>query len=414
MEFGNPIVGDEELIRSAIKSRDFTADNESGVSGWRIARDGSATFYNLTVGSNKYFIDESGNAVFNSVSANVIELNGMPLSEILDVMPRGIIAVSTITGSSPGYTGASQVLAGRIVIPNASRHRQYVIGGSRLHFDTQGSTGARRMNLDVRYAWNAPASTSTTHLWGHQESTYNLTSFDQEINFRHPFNVVPPNGEGVDDLHLALYFSSDDTSGMLRMIGSTGSRLYVEDIGALVSTSTFSLGTGTTPVQTYVKTYSANWSDSYQADGDKRGITQCYQGYYSSTNGNQYSLIGFPYSTIQADLANATITKVEVYLNNNHWYNNSGGTAVIGTHNYASEPTTASLSNVNSDITRASFTYGQAKWVTVSNSIGTALKGNTAKGIVLGPGPSNSNAYYGYFAGNGESGEPQIRITYTK
>lgn len=45
MEFGNPIVGLEELIRSAIKSGDY----EAGVTGWRIARDGSAEFSTIVI-----------------------------------------------------------------------------------------------------------------------------------------------------------------------------------------------------------------------------------------------------------------------------------------------------------------------------------------------------------------------------
>lgn len=47
MEFGNPVVGQEELIRSAIKSRDYAL----GASGWRIAADGSAEFTGLVVNS---------------------------------------------------------------------------------------------------------------------------------------------------------------------------------------------------------------------------------------------------------------------------------------------------------------------------------------------------------------------------
>lgn len=45
MEFGNPIVGLEELIREAIRSQDY----ESGVTGWRIARDGSAEFSTILI-----------------------------------------------------------------------------------------------------------------------------------------------------------------------------------------------------------------------------------------------------------------------------------------------------------------------------------------------------------------------------
>ena len=47
MEFGNPVVGSEELIRSAIKSRDYAP----GSAGWRIASDGEAEFTGLVVNS---------------------------------------------------------------------------------------------------------------------------------------------------------------------------------------------------------------------------------------------------------------------------------------------------------------------------------------------------------------------------
>lgn len=45
VEFGNPIIGLEELIRSAIRSQDY----ETGVSGWRIARDGTAEFASIFI-----------------------------------------------------------------------------------------------------------------------------------------------------------------------------------------------------------------------------------------------------------------------------------------------------------------------------------------------------------------------------
>lgn len=413
MEFGNPIVGGEDLIRESIKSPNFETDPENGVQGWQISRDGTATFYNLVIGSQDYIIDQNGNAVFASVSADAINLNGTDLSAILEDYPRGIIALTTITGSSAGYTG-TELLAGRIVIPNVSSNRQYVIGGSRLHFNSGTATTIDRMNLNLRYNWNADTTNASSVLWSHQERVTDTTAFDQDINFRHPFQLSPPNGENVDDLHVGLYFNSEDTSGQLSMDGVTGSRLYVEDIGLAISYGTFSLGTGTTPVQTYTKTYAANGSASFQSNGTNRGVASCYQGYYSSTNGNQYSMITFPYATIQADLAGATVTKTELYLNNNHFYSNSGGTAIIGYHNQSSVSGSHSSSQITDNVDTESFTYGQAKWFTITNTIGNAFKNNTAKGIALGPGPSSSQSYYGYFAGNGESGEPQLRITYTK
>jgi len=413
MDFGNPIVGQEDLIRSAIKSPDFN-DSETGVTGWRIARDGSATFHNLTIGSSNYTIDESGNAVFDTVSANDIQLDGASLFDYFEDFAHGIIALTTISGTSAAYTG-TEIAACRIVLPAADSNRQYAVGASKLHFDAQADVNIDRMNLTLYGKYNGAASTADTVVWSHQERVSSTIAFDQNLEFRHPFQLSPPNGDGVDDYHFLLTFSSEDVGpNGLRMLGLTGSRMYIEDIGLAIEYGDFDMGTGVSPIQTYTKTYAANGSSSFQSDGDNRGVSSCYQGYYSGTNGNQFSMIAFPYSTIQSDLSGATITKTELYLNNNHFFNNSGGTAIIGTHNQTSVAGDHSSSQVNDNLDTESFTYGQAKWFTVTNTIGNAFKNNTAKGIALGPAPSNSQSYYGYFAGNGESGEPQLRITYQK
>lgn len=53
MAFRNSILAGEELIRSGIRSPDFT----TGVTGWRIARDGSAEFNDVTVRGSLRSVD---------------------------------------------------------------------------------------------------------------------------------------------------------------------------------------------------------------------------------------------------------------------------------------------------------------------------------------------------------------------
>lgn len=418
MEFGNPIVGQEDLIRSAIKSPDFNTDPENGnVTGWRIARDGSATFYNLTIGSTSFNIDQDGNAVFQSVTASDITLNGENLSDLLAQKAQGTTAIVTLSGTTGGYNGTS-LLFGRIVIPNFDGTRQYAIGGSGVHFDKQAVTGFTRLTIRAYLAWDTPATTSSTQLVEYQFLSDSASGSDWIVSFRHLFQDSTPGGT---DAHIAWYFTTNvnNTAGLQcvgpdQSGGTPGSRIYVEDCGDIVTYSDFAMGSGSTPVQTYTKTYSANESASYQQDGSNRGVSSCYQGRYSATNGNQFSMIGFDDAQIRSDLSGSTITKVELYLNNNHFYSNSGGNAVIGTHNQTTLSGTHSSSQINDNLQQTHFDYGQAKWITIPNSIGNALRDNTAKGIALGPGPTTSQSYYGYFAGNGESGEPQLRITYTK
>lgn len=410
MEFGNPIVGGEDLIRESIKSPNFT-DTENGVQGWQIARDGTATFYNLVVGSPNYTIDENGNAVFSSVSADSIILNGTDLQSIIDSIPAGLLAVNTVNFNSSSYNG-TEIVIGRLIIPDFKITQEYELGCN-FHIDVQ-TQAQGYVKVNIRYAWDTDPTITSTLLdsFDFQTTGNSASAFDQWINLSYPFHL---NSQGGTDLRIAFGLTAATASVTgARLQAEPSNKVWAKHLGPKITYGSFNPGVSTSPPTQYVKTYAANWSASYQSDGSNRNIAECYQGYYSGTNGNQYSLIGLPYAQIQSDLSGATITKTEIYLNNNHFYSNSGGTAYVGTHSYATEPGTASLSNVSERLDSETFTYGQAKWFPVTNTIATNLKNNTAKGIALGPGPSNSQSYYGYFAGNGQSGEPQIRITYTK
>jgi hypothetical protein len=406
VEFGNPIVGGDELIREAIRSPNFQ-ETESSVQGWRIARDGTATFYNVVIGSPSYTIDENGSAVFETVSADQIFVNGSNLSELLDEPPRGILALTTLPTNSSAYNG-TEIIFGRIKVSNWDPTRQYKVGViGRMDKDIATPTFVM---VRCRYAWDSTATITSPVLWEYQLGTGQSNGNDECISVVMPFTATTQAAGST----LSLLFAFTANANGVMYQGTTYGRCWVEDCGPVVTYGTYNPATDADPVQQYTKTYSAVWTASYQGDGDNRNVAECYQGYYSSTNGNQYSLIGLPYSTIQADLSGATVLKTEIYLNNNHFYSNSGGTAYVGTHTYGSEPATASLSNVSERLDSEPFSYGQAKWFTVTNTIANNLKNNSAKGIALGPGPSNSQSYYGYFAGNGQSGEPQIRITYQK
>lgn len=386
-------------------------------------------------------LDASGHLVVHDITLNAtsaqtaITIHGSDIDpELYNNKARGVIALVNLTGATTPYNG-TQLLFARMIIPNFDVNRMYRIGGQNIHFDLETMvTTPRRINTFVYAKFDAAAATTDTLLHQHQEKVPNDTSdFDQDFDFN--FLYQNPSAVGTN-LNLAFFFSCDvnDVAGV-RIQGSSGTgsssgqapaaSVYAEDVGYSFSpVLTFDMGTGVSPVQTYTKTYSANGSASFQEDGTNRvgfDSGHCFQGYYSGTNGNQYSMITFPYATIQADLSGATVTKTELYLNNLHWYNNSGGTAVVGTHNQTSVSGNHAYSQVTDNINQFSgWSLGQAKWVTLNNSIGNALKNNTAKGIALGKGQtsggtlSTSHLYYGYFAGNGQSGEPQLRITYTK
>ncbi|MCH0562135.1 hypothetical protein [Streptomyces sp. MUM 2J] len=186
--------------------------------------------------------------------------------------------------------------------------------------------------------------------------------------------------------------------------------MYIEDLGPYVpETGQYNTGGGTTtpPKKTYTKTYNASWSGSYANRGSYNSYygNKCLQGYYSSTNGMQASLIGFP-SALATDLSGATIQKAEIYLYFDHWYYNSGGKAVVKAHKHTSRPSTFS-----SDSEAKTISWGKnvGKWVDITS----VFDSTSWRGIALDPNNSDKT-YYGRAQGVGQTYPPKLRVTYTK
>lgn len=167
---------------------------------------------------------------------------------------------------------------------------------------------------------------------------------------------------------------------------------------------------------TFVKTYACTASGSYRGSGTKRTDvgTDLYQGYYSSVNGIQRSIMIFPRATIATDLASAvSVTKAELYLNCLRWGPDAGGTAIVNDHNYSTLPSAdPQISTTNQTFIPWTTKTG-AKWCNISTVIVNRIVANTAQGCSLYA-ASQSNEYYGYFAGKGDTGAPQLRVTFTK
>lgn len=364
-------------------------------------------------------IADTGDASFANVYANTdLYIAGNSITENLDLLPRGILALTTSTSDTIATTDsgtAGAVCFNRIIVSDMDATRQYEVAYNN-HFDV-GTSQPTYIGVSVYWAWNRKATTTDNDgvLFSQQWGGRSTSSTDMAVSGLHSFNNTSPLG----DMHLGFYVTSSVAG--VRSEGETYNRVWLKDIGPIPSYDNFvpeasgGGGGGSTPVQTYTKTYTSTWTRSYQGDGSLRiSNGDIYQGYYSSTNGNQRSLIGFDDDQIRSDLSGATITKVEVRLDNTHFYNNSGGTAVLGTHDYGSAPSSWSGSRVNESRQNFSWAKGALKWVTVSNSFGTDLKSGAATGIALGPGDSTSLTYYGYFVGQNGTYKPQVRITYTK
>lgn len=418
MPFRNDILGGEELIRSAIRSENFNDGSQDGamVTGWRIGRDGSATFNNVTIGSPEWNIDSDGSAVFNEVSTDSITLDGESLSSIINVRGRGVLGVTNLSNETAPYAGSSIEFA-RVTIPNLE-DREYRISLHNIWIDKKTSSPTW-IRIDGYFAFGQVATESDFHLIAWQDGQNETSSSSDEIiSFSTCFGIGE-GGEGFDG-HISLFFRSSTDGPTIRAL-ETVSRIVTEDLGAAVdnlsedmSNPGGSTGGGETQ---YTRTYDAVWSASWDAgDSRKMDAELLYQGDYSGSN-DRYGKIGFDDTQIRSDLNGATIDQVELRLSNEHsWLNSGLDPAIIGTHNNTNEPTGSTSTSGNFNRFTYDWDKGQTKYVALTTAVGEEFRDNTSKGITTGRTNAGGQSDYGYFTGadGTNSSIPRLRITYTK
>jgi hypothetical protein len=435
MTFRNEIAGGPQgqLVRNTFQSADFVVDDDGAISGWRLERNGSATFRRVTIGGVSYTIDELGVATFESLDVNSsITLAGEDLASTLDAMPRGIIAY----GDSKAWIVDSAAIGGTATIlaefawGPALAARYYRVSWD---FTIDGTVAGDVFNLDVRYTTDGTAPTTASAIMDGLYDNLRIDTTDASGN-RIRMSTTYSGIADYDKIRMVLTLDRLSGTGTAKLNGTDDNGaciVTVEDIGlqspavAGGSLSQKSKSAGVPdpdPVSTYVKTYAATWSRSWTgSDATYETNGTLAQGYNSAytPNGNMKSWIGFDWAQIEADLVGATVRKVEVYLYYWHWYSASGGTAVIGYHNSTANaaPSYDPSKDAVAEKLVTSWPRNAGKWVDISSAGLFTLDGwrtGVHRGIALGPGPSNSTTYYGKAYGNSEANEPKLRITYDK
>lgn len=157
----------------------------------------------------------------------------------------------------------------------------------------------------------------------------------------------------------------------------------------------------TPPTSTHTTTYGLSSFMNYRNNNSERtGSSDAYQGYYDSLYGLQKSMLFYAYATIDAALSGYTaIYYNKLQMNNAHWYYGAGGTAVICTHNVASNTGTFSYSTYNF-ASQAFTSRGQNILKTLPTSLAVGFVAGTIKGLGLYS-TSTSETYYGYFETTG-------------
>jgi len=416
MPFDDPILGGNVLIRDAIRSPNYL----SGTSGWSINADGSAEFTNVQIvvtGNNGLqiirtsdgalvgSIDSDGNASFNSVNiaSNQLYVNGALIGDMLNLLPRGIIARGTLPANDSG-TGE-----------RAALELAFTADATRLYEMNVQAPMSSDVNDDTFKIFlrdgGASAPTTSSPLLADR----NMAGGQSLYYGVHAAPGFYVSGFTAGQHRVLLSYSS--AAGNTATIYS-GANLLIKDIGPLIpdtGVSRIAGGGGGSPVQTYTNSFGAYWSGTYSAGGAyiSQYGNEAIQGQSPGFGQNIKSMIGWFSGTLGAYLSGATVLSCSVTLYANHWYNNNGGTAVIGTHN-AGDTRPGSFSGTTNRLQRAGWPKPGKITVDLGAAIGQEIANGTTSGITLGPGITTGNVYYGRFDGVGFGNPPVLNFTYER
>lgn len=196
-------------------------------------------------------------------------------------------------------------------------------------------------------------------------------------------------------------------------------RAAIYDMGPKQDTAenTFLLryaGASPPSTKTYTSTWNATNSETYSGSGVPEATDKDMKQGYSSYDGDSHSVVifggkavsGETTKTVASALSGATLKKVEVYLYFNHWYYNSGGTALIRAYNSTSLSSSTPTGTIKSS---SSWPKPGGRWVNITSIATTSIRG-----ITIGKAGSTNLLYYGRANGHLQSYKPQLRVTYVR
>jgi hypothetical protein len=440
-------------------SVNFTAQ-EIGANGVTINTDGTQPIAQNTGdlwfdGSNGFQLNQWNGSAWNpyQFGTNAIQAGSITANEI---SASAIVAGAIAAGAIDGFT-----INGATINGNTVSAADFLIqqGDGGMFYYTTGGANQIVKTYTSSGTWVAPTGVTTVQVqcWGAggggasghsgcgggsgeyaEETTINVTP-----GHTYTFTIHSGGAGGAADSGStnngsngggSTVFTGDSggaNSGVVTAhagSGGTGSA----GAGGTGSTATTHFnggaggqGGGAGGTTTYQKqynalnTYSYSGSDSFGSPNTlgSYGQGNCIQGGYSpdTYNGDTYSYILFPTSTMVADFGNATAINFFVLtLKNLHSWNNSGMTWVLGWSSRTSFPSTTSNPSGH-ELSLSNFATAEGATTTSGNlpaTIGTNFQNGSAHCIVLYPG-NGDLGYYGYCTPGSGPGCPFITVNYT-
>lgn len=385
-------------------------------------------------------IDAGGNVTGNTFAANTdLYVGGLSLlNDILPVLPQGVVARTNVFANAlpaPATPTTSEFYLYELDV-QMSIGREYLLMVEPIGI-ALGNAGKCRVTVYCTTDGSQPTNASPIII----AADMTAGGITANLIFRTPPIVHQFGASGgllwrfLVSLNTVNTGSGVPTVQVVQVDNNPGddsnvnARFTIYDMGATVPNTGLSILTTASGssgssggTRNYTTTWTATGSHCYQgSDGGNPNLKindngQAIQGgdRFDTYNGKAKTWYTFNLGSITGALAGATITKVQVYLNNNHTWYNAGATACIGWDNKTSFGSTAGDPGGSGvDAAESHFNEGQGKWVTVPNSFGTNFRDGNATTIVLWRN-SNNLGYYAIFAGANQSGPCQLKISYTK
>ena len=351
------------------------------------------------------------------------------LAAALFNLPRGIIARQKLGTTAVGNTvkfGATWLGYYELYFDSASNRGQRVTYDGLVYCSAAG-----QYNFSM-YATSRPG----------YDSAPAAPQADGSVGAQVAIGRIMASGPGLYPLRMEAWFgdyggtyrvllaAQTPTSGVYGYLASNDNWpawFYAEDMGSYLGWSDggYSRGGGTpysgsptvtetAPVivkKTYTSTWNATGVATYRAGIGSMSTSQylLQQGTYGGANRwshavfNGGAVSGETGKTIATALSGATVSKVEFYGLVKNTYYGAGGTAVLAP---ATQTALTSIATSSAESRFSGWKVGTAKWVTLSNALGTSVRS-----VAIGPDSSGLTEYIKF---DPTLANLKLRITYTR
>lgn len=348
-------------------------------------------------------------------------INGLPFEDHLDPLPRGqiVYAESPTQASSATVNTVYAYLEVQCILEPG---RSYRVSTSPVYMSS-GTAGARGLIFLYRRSGGGTVTTAAPSTQVDSARYYLPTT---PLAYKGPglsTSVRIPPSASPTEYRFLLAFMGEGAN--VNLVASAGYpvTLTVDDVGPYIEETgiyrfTDQGGSAGTTKANYVSIWKASHHSTYDGNGNLRsGVNDMVQGFYGS---HQQAIAGFTGGavtcshsgelgkTIGQALTGATVTKVQAWLYANHWWNNSGGTALVGVSSAIPPFPTSGVGAYSPQVASANWPKPGGRWVTLPTT-------QNPRSIYVGRAPSSSLIYYGKFNGSTyPSSNPLLRIYYTR